>query len=295
MANRRVDLTGKRFGRLVVASLNRSDGKALFWDCVCDCGGEKVVRGESLKSGGTSSCGCLAREHSLSLSKSLRGANGLHPGVIDIKGQRFGRWTAIEFVGKVKGVPKWKCRCDCGTERLVWSVALRSGTSKSCGCFNLEALSKRQRTHGASDTLLYDVWVHMIQRCTNPNHKSYAYYGGRGIKVCDRWRRSFKAFVEDMGQRPSDELSIDRIDCNGNYEPGNCRWATSEQQSLNRRNAHLLTYQGRTQPLSAWAKEFGMPRDRLKMRLKLGWPLEDALTTGKLPSGPPAAWRLKPQ
>src|SRR5690606_36633953 len=129
----------------------------------------------------------------------------------------------------------WLCLCDCGNEKSVRADSLVSGRILSCGCYHKEAVSQRTRTHGLSNTLEYHIWENMIQRCTNPNHLAFGYYGGRGITVCDRWRNDFTAFINDMGPRPSNCYSVDRIDVNKGYEPGNCRWATRETQMRNTR------------------------------------------------------------
>lgn len=142
------------------------------------------------------------------------------------------------------------------------------------------------RTHGCSrwsgnETPEYRTWCYIITRCYNPKAKCYRYYGARGIRMCDRWRNSFVAFLEDVGPRPSDKHSIDRIDTNGHYEPGNVRWATKRQQMRNTTRNRLLTAGGRTQCTAAWAEETGLPAKVIEARLKLGWPEERAVMTPK--------------
>lgn len=123
----------------------------------------------------------------------------------------------------------------------------------------------------------YTAWAGMLQRCRNPKNAAYPDYGGRGITVCDAWRDSFEAFYADLGPRPSARHSIDRIDNDGNYEPGNCRWATAKEQNRNTRRARLLTFDGRTQLLSDWGAELGVHPEAIRGRLRRGWSIEDAL------------------
>lgn len=160
----------------------------------------------------------------------------------DLTGLKFGRWLVIKRGknGKWKGV-QWECVCECGNERTVNGSSLTNGKSKSCGCLQRELTSKKFLKHGCTRngklTRAYEVWLNMRNRCRNPKHPSYKYYGGRGILVCERWN-DFRNFLEDMGEQPAG-LEIDRIENDGNYEPGNCRWATSKQQKENNRKPKL--------------------------------------------------------
>ncbi len=155
---------------------------------------------------------------------------------IDLIGQRFGRLLVQSRSPRTDGRNVfWFCLCACGKLTEVFTGQLRSGMSKSCGCLARELASARETTHGCSDSKIYLVWQAMKNRCYNPKQRAYPYYGGRGIKVCDRWRNSFEAFMADVGLPPTDKHQIDRINNNGNYEPGNVKWSTRSEQMLNRR------------------------------------------------------------
>lgn len=195
-------------------------------------------------------------------------------------GARFGRLVVIGDGGRNPGNDHhrlWLCRCDCGAEKAVLPSSLRRGKSASCGCLRHEFASARLATHGLSKTPEYETWGRLRQRCTNPKHPDYPDYGGRGIRVCERWD-SFENFLADMGPRPSRRYSIDRKDVNGDYAPENCRWATIRQQSRNKRNNVWIEHDGKRMILEDWAKETGLPRTTLEQRVWRGWP-DDLVVT----------------
>lgn len=259
-----IDLTGKCFGRLTVLhrALNyiQPNGKSVvMWECKCECGNNITVSGSSLKSGNTKSCGCL--------SKDIRIKNGKQNGknnLIDLTGKRFGRLSVIEKSSSDKnGCPKWKCVCDCGNEVIVYGHSLRYGVTKSCGCLAKEKSSERLSVHNLSKNKLHSVWSNMKYRCTNPNAKAYKHYGERGITVCDEWNDFLNFYNWAINNGYEEGLSIDRIDVNGNYEPSNCRWVTSEIQANNQRNNRIVLYEGNTYTVAQLMKKLNMPRNQI--------------------------------
>lgn len=148
-------------------------------------------------------------------------------------GQKFGRWLVLSEAHKRKTyIDKYNCICDCGVERQVLTNSLMRGLSKSCGCYHKDVI----RTHGYDGTRTYKSYHAMRERCNNTNHLHYRHYGGRGITVCARWMESFQNFLADMGERP-DNMTLDRKDNDGNYEPSNCKWSTKREQENNKRNS----------------------------------------------------------
>ena len=175
----------------------------------------------------------------------------------DIVGQRFGRLVPRRMVVPVGGHVRWACTCDCGREKAVAASHLQSGATRSCGCLQREAARRANTTHGDSAygrlTAEYRAWTAMKTRCTNPKIARYGDYGGRGIKVCQRWTESFESFLADMGRRPSPRHSLDRINPDGDYAPDNCRWATSREQAMNqRRTPAQRSAHGRDAALRRW-------------------------------------------
>lgn len=177
---------------------------------------------------------------------------------VDLLGKRFGRLVVQSIAGSKNQQVHWNCLCDCGKTTVICTRQLNCGQTTSCGCYGIERRAAGARaahtTHGKSKTPIYEVWFNMIRRCEKESHKSYKHYGARGIKVCDAWH-SFEAFYADMGDRPSDAHTIDRKDNNGNYEPGNCRWATQTEQARNRRSSRLVSIFGETKTVIGWSED----------------------------------------
>lgn len=196
---------------------------------------------------------------------------------INLTGKTIGNWEVLGFAGKDSwGGCLWECRCACGAVKRVLGNSLRGNGSKKCsGC----ARTSHGHARKGQCTATYKSWVSLVKRCTSPNDSSFSRYGGRGIKITSTWRKSFAAFLADMGERPSKNHSIDRIDNEGHYEPGNCRWATKTEQGRNKRTNRLIAFRGEVKCLAEWAEQFGISRARVGQRLKAGWPTGKALTT----------------
>lgn len=198
------------------------------------------------------------------------------PPFVDLSGQRFSRWLVVSKITINKRV-YWNCVCDCGTKRAVCASSLKSGTSRSCGCYEKDARKTTARYLYKRHPKLFRCWSNMLQRCTNKNNNAYHNYGGRGITVCSRWL-SFENFLNDVGEYPPGKLTLDRIKNNLGYEPGNVRWATPEIQGENKRTSRLYTYNGVTKCIKGWTRHFGLPATRLYHRLStMGMPFEEAI------------------
>lgn len=203
---------------------------------------------------------------------------------IDLTGQKFNRLTVVERAENTKdGKASWKCICECGNEITVIGKDLRSGNTKSCGCYNRESASIRAKKHGYSKSRIHNIWLLMKQRCFNPQQPQFKDWGGRGITICDEWlgehgAENFIKWSKENGY--ADNLEIDRINNDGNYCPENCRWTTRKEQANNKRCTHFITYNGKTQSIKQWAEEIGVNYDTLISRInKYHWNIEKALTT----------------
>lgn len=208
-------------------------------------------------------------------------ANG---NIVRMDGKRFGYLTVLRREGSERAAGKrhratWLCQCECGQTVVVRGDKLRQGYKKSCGLNGHHYRSVFVESSRAEKR----VWNGMLQRCYNPKSDAWEHYGGRGIRVCKRWKNSFSNFLSDVGPRPSSLHSIDRFpDMNGNYEPNNCRWATAKEQGRNKRDTVMVVFRGETISVTDYAEKIGIKAKMIKRRLERGWSVEDALTT---PSG----------
>ena len=264
-----IDLTGKRFGKWTVLKRVQNDKHRIpKFLCKCDCGTLKEVLSFTLRNGSSTNCGCYIYEKKQKLI-----------------GQRFGRWTIIKRVENNKyNQIRYLCQCDCGNIRVVYLGQLKSGRSKSCGCLSTELKRKRANIHSKSNTRIYHIFKSMKVRCLNPNYKAYKYYGARGIRVCDEWLDKENGFMNfynwamENGYR--DDLTIDRIDNNGNYEPSNCRWVTMEIQANNIRTNIIIKYNNEEHTLSEWSKILKLNYKTIFKRYSDGFCLEDVFYDG---------------
>lgn len=211
--------------------------------------------------------------------------------MVDLTGMVFGRLTVIERnYQKEKELNKdykkryWTCKCECGNETVVPTGQLTTGKTRSCGCLRNDCLAHASTTHGLSwKSRLYSIWNGMKSRCYNSNQKSFANYGARGVRICDEWMdfSSFYNWAINNGWNESDKnISIDRINVDGNYEPCNCRFVTNKQQANNKTTSHFLSFNGETHTIAEWSEIVGLDQSALYYRITHGWDVEKALTTG---------------
>lgn len=193
----------------------------------------------------------------------------------DLAGMRFERLLALEQSVSDARNRKWICLCDCGKKCVVTSYHLRSHKVKSCGCYRVDFSREKAKTHGMCYTRFYRIYASILTRVTNTNEPSYPRYGGRGIKICERWL-SFDNFYEDMFPSYSKDLEIDRIDNDGDYEPSNCRWVTKKTNCNNRSTNRYETLFGETKTAAQWCEHFGIKFSTVFMRIRYGWSVEDA-------------------
>lgn len=196
----------------------------------------------------------------------------------DLTGKKFKWWSVVCRASRVssKGEAYWKCVCECGAEREVRGTALRQGKSTNCGCRTPELISKKLTIHGWRKHPLYKRWKQMIRRCHNPADSGYRIYGGRGIRVCYRWRTSLESFLSDLGNPPTPDHTIERIDNNRGYEPGNCRWCHKTEQAKNTRATRWVFLDGVRMCLADAALKLKMRPATLSQRLLRGWSMAEA-------------------
>ena len=230
-------------------------------------------------------CGVLCANRSIGETKIASNTVGR-------PGDRFGEWTVLKEVEKRGRRRVLLCRCSCGLEKpLLLEILLRGDSTKCRSCAS-RAMPRPARPPGKSQSPEYSCWHAMRQRCSNPHNASYSRYGGRGIKVCDRWQL-FDNFLADMGPRPSLEHTLDRLDNNKDYEPSNTRWSSADVQQNNKRSCTYLTAEGRTQTVKQWARELGIHHNTLRKRINSGWNIEQALAEPIRPREPGQPNRLR--
>lgn len=196
----------------------------------------------------------------------------------DLTGKKFSRLTVLGFSCWKNHTSYWLCRCDCGKETIVRGAELNNGHTKSCGCYHRDELIKRSTTHGMAKHPLSIIWSHIIQRTCNPKNAAFKHYGGRGITVCESWKKDSCSFIRwALRNGYKAGLTIDRINNNEGYNPSNCRWVNMKTQSRNRRSNRYITFNGETHCISEWAELIGISEYTISRRLRSGWSEERSL------------------
>lgn len=257
-----IDLTSNKYGKLTVTGVSHRKGRYTFWAVKCECGTEKVVSGENLKSGSTRSCGCNAHLWRKDSKVAIK----------DMAGKKFGRLIVISFNGKKDTKAYWGCECECGKKVTIHGSLLRKGSTKSCGCLQIDTATK----HGLSYHPLYRTWYMMVSRCHDKSNKAYKWYGEIGISVCDEWRESLSTFIKDMGSRPKG-MSLDRINGTKSYSKDNCKWSSDSEQQNNRRNNTWFEYNGKTYNRKQLCDILGIKYATVAKRLSRGKSMSEAL------------------
>lgn len=203
----------------------------------------------------------------IAISLLCFGVFNIMPKKLNLKGQTFSRLTVISDAIVLNHKTHFICSCSCGEDKMICGSALTTGQTTSCGCYQKERVSISSSTHGKCKTPEYYAWINMRTRCFNKNYKDFQDYGGRGITVCERWKDNFHNFLEDMGARPFEKYSLERIDVNGNYEPLNCKWADVYEQANNKRNIKYYECNGVRLNLQGWANYFGANQANVMARI----------------------------
>lgn len=262
------DLRGKMFGFLEVLDEVEQRNGNRYVLCKCHrCGREKEIYLSSLTRGITTSCGCGHRTN--------------------LVGKRFGNLVVIDYAKPRNGKTFWACKCDCGTVKEIEADALVRGKVVTCGCWNKKkGKENRSYKHGLTNSRIMGIWAKMKVRCYNSKEKAYKNYGARGIRICDEWLNDVSAFWEWSKKNGyADNLTIDRIDVNGNYEPSNCRWVDRKTQCNNQRNNHYIDYKGEHLTLSQIEEKYSINQHRLACRLLAGWDVKTAIETPVMKRG----------
>lgn len=300
----RTDIIGKMFGHLEVIEFDHDEkckpNNKLFFKCLChNCGNYKVVEKRYLLDGTTTHCGCDKKPRPANIEdeitpvyeKDFEGKD-FNPFDLVHDHARFGRLVVTGLRGKRKGAYYYDCVCDCGNTRLVRRDSLVKGATVSCGCYNVERVKETHINHGMYNTRFYKIYIGMKQRCYNPNNTWYEKYGGRGITICDRWmdeEHGFENFKDDMYDKyleasnkyGEENISINRIDNDGNYFPENCEWVTMKDQNFNTSRNKYVEYDGETYAAKELLEESGVDLNykTFMERLDSGWDVTKALTT----------------
>ena len=262
-----IDLTGMEFDNFTV--LRKGNGRITkggqhktTWICRCVCGKEFEVDAQAIKRNSVKSCGCMR----------YKNREKIYP---DLLGKKFGRLTVVKRIPQEeREKPKkiWMCQCECGNFISLSADKLNRGHTQSCGCLKKEYKKKignLNKKYQHTDRRIYGIYRAMISRCYNPKSKAYERYGGRGIMVCNEWRGEFgyDYFYEwSVSNGYKENLTIDRINVNGNYEPENCRWITNQEQQYNKRTNNYAEYNGEIKPLKQWSRELNIPYQKLRYR-----------------------------
>lgn len=256
---------GEKHNKLLIIDY-KFENKSGYYLCECDCGNKKWIACPSVIKSLTKSCGCI-------LKKNMPCEN--------LVGRKYGRLTVLKK-GEKKGKRiTWLCLCECGNKRIVTGENLKKGNTKSCGCYSLQRIKETNTTHGESKTRLFKILQKMKERCLNENSKHYIDYGGRGISICKEWLNkesgylNFKTWALQNGYKKN--LSIDRINNDGNYEPKNCRWVSSKIQANNRRSNRFVEYKGQRKTVAEWAEIAGISYNALYYLISKNKPLDKVL------------------
>lgn len=252
-----VHKAGDKYGRLTLIKRHIVKANQTEWDCVCDCGKHVIIDPSIAKSGAIHSCGCLKKDILRKLKRHVH-----------FVGDKYNKLTFVspKDIGKNDSA-EWLVRCDCGIEKYMLASRVKRGIVVSCGCYRNELAAKRKTTHGLSKTKEHLAWMNMKARCDVPTHISYKSVGGKGIKVCNRWRDSFECFIADMGECP-DKHQLFRIDQGKDFSPDNCKWATMGEQMLNNKNSITVILNGNLTNVSIAEQMLGIYRSSINQRVR---------------------------